>query len=127
MKAFICKGCARPFKAEQRRDFCCLVCVDNYEDDTGEKVELDPVLAAQERAVIASNELYAREENADSIYDEPIILPVERNEHTMYLPSGEMNNDELQRIANDYIDDLGCMISNAGNDGATRWDHLELT
>lgn len=127
MKTFICKGCTRPFKAEQRREFCCLVCVDNYEDDTGKKVELDPVLAAQERSIIASNELDARESGCDSIYDEPIILPVERNGRIVHLPSPEMSNGELRRIADGYIGDLSCMNSSeSANVVTSRWDYLEI-
>jgi len=127
MNTYRCEGCKRLFKAEQRRDFCCLVCVDNYEDSTGKKVELDPVLAAQERSIIASNELDARESGCDSIYDEPIILPVERNGRTVHLPSPEMSNDELRRIAGGYIADLSCMSSSeSANVGASRWDYLEI-
>lgn len=127
MSTFICKGCTRPFLAEQRREFCCLVCIDNYEDKTGERVELDPVLAAQERSIIASNELDARESGCDSIYDELIILPVERNGRTVHLPSPKMSNDELRQIAGGYIADLSCMIgSKSSNGGSSRWDYLEI-
>lgn len=127
MNTFICKGCTKPFKAEQRREFCCLVCIDNYQDKTGESVELDPVLAAQERAIIASNELDARESGCDSIYDEPIILPVERHGRTVYLPSPETSIDELRRIAGGYRDELSCMAASVAiAAGASRWDYLEL-
>lgn len=38
MNTFICKGCTKPFKAEQRREFCCLVCIDNYQDKTRDEL-----------------------------------------------------------------------------------------
>lgn len=105
MATYFCAECGEGFEAAQRRDFCCLECAEEFEDRTGQRVELDHVLAAQLRAEFAEWELCIREHPADLItrIGPAPILPTVRNGRIVYCSADDMTDDELRTIAGEAL------------------------
>ena len=118
MKTYYCIECGDAFDAIRQREFCDLDCVDDYEERTGQKVTLDPLLAQQDFALHAEAVQLDRQFGTSEV-NHARLLPVVRLGQTVQVCARECTNDELQALADTWSFDEPA-------EAKSRWDYIEL-